>query len=123
MVVAGADVVILLSEERAGDAVSNTVVVLDAATGRQLWSRAQVLFEGINADVVIVEDEHDGRPARFTDDPDPASTSSARSRSGGFSGSRRGPAPPPGTSPSRRATTSPWDGRARTGRRSPAWTC
>ena len=53
LVVAGPDVVILMSEDRTGRGDSSVLVVLDAATGRELWSRSRVTFNGTNARVMV----------------------------------------------------------------------
>ncbi|MFF5226814.1 PQQ-binding-like beta-propeller repeat protein [Dactylosporangium sp. NPDC000521] len=56
LVTAGDDVVLLVSEDRTGDGGSNTFVVLDAATGRDLWTRSHVTFTGTTGDVVVLEE-------------------------------------------------------------------
>ncbi|MET7425879.1 PQQ-binding-like beta-propeller repeat protein [Dactylosporangium sp. NPDC005555] len=56
LVVGGPDVVILMSEDRTGRGDSSTLVVLDAATGRELWTRAAVRLDGTADGVVVVEE-------------------------------------------------------------------
>ncbi|MEV4135368.1 PQQ-binding-like beta-propeller repeat protein [Dactylosporangium sp. NPDC049742] len=59
LVTAGDDVVLLMSEDRTGAGDSSTLVVLDAATGHELWTRSHVTFTGTTGDVVVVEDVPD----------------------------------------------------------------
>ncbi|MEV4514068.1 PQQ-binding-like beta-propeller repeat protein [Dactylosporangium sp. NPDC049525] len=73
LLVAGPDVVILMSEDRSSSGDSNAFVILDAATGKELWSRAGVRFDGTNPAVVVVEDAQDepvGMIYQFGDDDD-----------------------------------------------------
>lgn len=71
MFVAGPDVLILMSAERTSDGDSGALVVLDAATGRELWSRPGTLLTGTKSDVVIVEDAREVLAPTFTViDPD-----------------------------------------------------
>ncbi|MFC4038825.1 PQQ-binding-like beta-propeller repeat protein [Dactylosporangium siamense] len=68
--VAGPDVVLLLTESSTGDGVSNGLVVLDAATGKELWSRPRIGFQGTNAAVVVVEEVRSTTPTIITGLPD-----------------------------------------------------
>lgn len=57
LVLAGGDVVILLSEDQTGqDGASSTLTAFDAATGRQLWTRSGVTLTGSTPGIVIVQD-------------------------------------------------------------------
>ncbi|WP_327005640.1 PQQ-binding-like beta-propeller repeat protein [Dactylosporangium sp. NBC_01737] len=69
LLVAGSDVVILMSEDQTSRGDSSAFTVLDAATGKELWSRAGVRFNGSNPGVVIVEDPQD-YPAGIVIDKD-----------------------------------------------------
>ncbi|MDG6104646.1 PQQ-binding-like beta-propeller repeat protein [Dactylosporangium aurantiacum] len=73
LIVAGPDVVILMSEDRTGRGDSSVLLVLDAATGRELWSRPRVTFDGINARVMVVEEAPEEPPGQVVyvagDDP------------------------------------------------------
>ncbi|GAB3872901.1 PQQ-binding-like beta-propeller repeat protein [Dactylosporangium cerinum] len=70
MAVAGPDVVLLLSESNMGDGVSNGLVVLDAATGKELWSRPRIGIQGTNAEVVVVEEVRSTTQTIIMDVPD-----------------------------------------------------
>ena len=56
LVVTGPDVVVLMGEERTGNGDSSVFIVLDAATGRERWSRSGVRFDGTNPDVMVVQE-------------------------------------------------------------------
>lgn len=59
LMVAGPDVVVLMSEERSDRGDSSTLVVLDAATGQELWSRSGVRLSGNHSGVLVVEEPTD----------------------------------------------------------------
>jgi outer membrane protein assembly factor BamB len=70
LVVAGSDVVILMSEERNSSGDASTLVVLDAATGKELWTRSRVWFNGTNPGIVVVEDARDVGDSMIIDGAD-----------------------------------------------------
>lgn len=70
LIVAGPDVVVLMSEDRTGRGDSSVLVVLDAATGRELWSRARITFNGTNTDVMVVQEARDAPVGQVVDETD-----------------------------------------------------
>lgn len=70
LTLAGPDVVVLIGEDRTGGGESNVLVVLDAATGRELWSRSKVTFNGVNTGVMVVQEGREAPGVRVVDEAD-----------------------------------------------------
>jgi hypothetical protein len=67
LLVAGPDVVLLMSEDQSGSGDSSALLALDAATGRDLWTHPRARYYGTAAGVVVVEDVQPHEPERVVD--------------------------------------------------------